>query len=184
MKVPPLRKNGDSSPDICTLCSKWKGLLDKAIDQRGESGEKETVSPNIIETIQSHRRQYAVKGTVLLDGRSNTHKKERSYLFMLERMDQDSMQLSRALRQHNLNRREQEIARLLVRGLGNKEIAHTLGLSLNTVKGYMKFLMGKLSVRSRVEIVSLLLTANLAPKNSFPALPSSPQATSPSLRLT
>src|SRR5512139_441147 len=51
MKVPPLRKNGGSSPDICTLCSKWKGLLDKAIDQRGESGEKETGSPNIIETI-------------------------------------------------------------------------------------------------------------------------------------
>jgi len=181
MKVPPLRKNGGSSPDICSLCSKWKGLLDKAINQRSGSGEKEAVPPNIIDTIQSYRRQYAVKGIVLSDDLSETHKKERSYLFVLERMDQDSMHLSRAVRQLNLNRREQEIVRLLIRGLGNKEIAHTLGLSLNTVKGYMKFLMGKLAVRSRVEIVSILLTENSDSKNSLHPFPSSPQITSPSM---
>ncbi len=184
MKVPPVRKNGGSTPDICNLCAKWKELLDKATSERGGVDGKDAVPSNIIETIQSYRRQYAVKGIVLLDDVSDTHKKERSYLFVLERMDQDSMHLSRAVRQLNLNRREQEIVRLLIRGLGNKEIAHTLGLSLNTVKGYMKFLMGKLSARSRVEIVSILLTENSDSKNSFQPFPPTPQTTSPSLRLT
>ena len=181
MKVPPVRKNRGSSLDICSFCSKWKGLLDKATDQRGGSGEKEAVPPNIVDTIQSYRRQYVVKGIVLLDDLSDTEKKDRSYLFVLERMDQDSMHLSRVVRQLNLNRREQEIVRLLIRGLGNKEIAHALGLSLNTVKGYMKFLMGKLAVRSRVEIVSILLTENSDSKNTFHPSPPSPQITSPSM---
>jgi DNA-binding NarL/FixJ family response regulator len=98
-------------------------------------------------------------------------------------MEQDSMHLSWAARQLNLNRREQEIVRLLVRGLGNKEIAFALGLSLNTIKGYMKLLMGKLNVRSRTEIVSLLLTVGPDLTNSFHQFPPSPQIVSPSLRL-
>ncbi len=177
LKVPPLRKNGDFSPDLCSLCSKWKELLDKATSQRGGSGEKETAPASIIETIQSYRRRYAVKGMVLLSHLSE--KKERSYLFVLERLDQDGMHLSKAVRQLNLNRREQEIVRLLIRGLGNKEIAYTLGLSLNTVKGYMKYLMGKLSVRSRVEIVSMLLTERPDPGHSSHPSPPSSQITSP-----
>ena len=183
MKVPPLRKNGGFPLDICSLCSKWKGELDKAINRRAGSDEKEAVAPISIETLQSYRRQYVVKGIVLLDDLSNTHKKERSYLFVLERMEQDSMHLSWAARQLNLNRREQEIVRLLVRGLGNKEIAFALGLSLTTIKGYMKLLMGKLNVRSRTEIVSLLLTVGPDLTNSFHQFPPSPQIVSPSLRL-
>ena len=184
MKVPPLRKNGGSSLDICSLCSKWKGLLDKAINQRAGSDEKESVAPNSIETIQSYRRQYVVKGVVLLEGFSNAPKKGRSYLFVLERMDQDSLNLSRAARQLNLNRREQEIVRLLVGGLGNKEIAFALGLSLNTIKGYMKLLMGKLKVRSRTEIISILLTGAPDVTKPFHQFPPSPPMTSPSLKLT
>jgi len=184
MKVPPLRKNGGSSLDICSLCSKWKGLLDKAINQRAGSDEKEAAAPSSIETIQSYRRQYVVKGIVLLDDLSNTEKKERSYLFVLERMEQDSMHLSQAARHLNLNRREQEIVRLLVGGLGNKEIAFALGLSLNTIKGYMKLLMGKLKVRSRTEIISILLTGAPDFTKPFHQFPPSPQMTSPSLKLT
>jgi DNA-binding CsgD family transcriptional regulator len=184
LKVPPLRKNGGSSPDIYSLCSKWKGLLAKAIDQRSGSGEEETGDPNFIETIQSYRRQYAVRGIVLSDAISDTQKKERSYLFVMERMDQDSDSLSRAVRQLSLNRREQEIARLLVRGLGNKEIAFALGLSLNTIKGYMKLLMGRLGVRNRVGIISMLLTQDSDSLNSFYPLPQPPQMTSPPLGQT
>jgi hypothetical protein len=39
----------------------------------------------------------------------------------------------------------------------NKEIAHLLGLSLNSVKGYMKLLMRKLGVGSRTGIVASFL---------------------------
>ncbi len=166
-KVSPPQNNGDFFSEILSLCTKWKGLLDKSIQQRSGSGEKESVLPGFIEVIQSYQKQYEVKGIILSDDFSNTQKQERSYLFVLERTDQGSMHLSRAARNLNLNRREQQIVRLLIRGLGNKEIAHTLGLSLNTVKGYMKFLMRKLAVRSRVEIVSVLLTDSEILKTPF-----------------
>lgn len=41
---------------------------------------------------------------------------------------------------------------LLLLGLSNKEIAADLGLSVNTVKTYMKNLAMKLGVKSRLEI--------------------------------
>jgi hypothetical protein len=44
--------------------------------------------------------------------------------------------------------------------------------------------MGKLAVRSRVEIVSILLTESSDSKNSFHPFPPLPQITSSSLRLT
>jgi hypothetical protein len=57
LKVPSLKKNGGSLPDMCSLCSKWKGLLDKAINQRTGSREREDAAPDFIEIIQSYRRQ-------------------------------------------------------------------------------------------------------------------------------
>jgi DNA-binding CsgD family transcriptional regulator len=159
LKVPPLKQNGVSSPDIYGVCSKWKRLLDKAINRGSGSVDKEAADPNFIENFQSYRRQYVVRGIVLSDAPPDTQNK-RSYLFVMERMDQDRSHLARAARQLNLNRREQEIVRLLVGGLGNKEIAFALGLSLNTVKGYMKLLMGKLGVRNRLGIISILLAQN------------------------
>ena len=38
--------------------------------------------------------------------------------------------------------------------LTNKEIAAKLGLSENTVKGYVKEILGKMGVRNRVEAIS------------------------------
>ncbi len=167
-------KNKTSLPDIGRLCSEWKEVLDKSITGMIESGKVEDPTPIFIETIQSYRRRYTVKGIILSDGVSDAQKRDRSYLFLIERMNPDGLNLSQVLRQLNLNRREQEIVRLLIRGLGNKEIAHALGLSLNTVKGYMKLLMGKLAVRSRVEIVSTLLTGKPGSTSPSHSLPQSP----------
>ena len=174
-------KNRVSPSDLGSLCSKWKVLLDRSIRGNG-SGQTADPGPVFIETIQSYRRRYTVKGVILSGGEPDEAKQERPYLFLMDRVDQEGLHLSQVLRQLNLNRREQEIARLLVRGLGNKEIAYALGLSLNTIKGYMKLLMGKLAVRSRVEIVSTLLTKRLdstGPSSSYPLssqAPSTPQS--------
>jgi two-component system nitrate/nitrite response regulator NarL len=55
----------------------------------------------------------------------------------------------------SLSSRETEIARLLTRGLSNKEIARSLGLQEKTVKHYMTQLLQKLQVRNRVEAAML-----------------------------
>jgi len=49
--------------------------------------------------------------------------------------------------------RENQIVRLLLRGLPNKEIAISLKISEKTVKNYMTILMQKLKARNRLEVV-------------------------------
>ena len=51
----------------------------------------------------------------------------------------------------NLSPREEEVLRLVAKGLVNKEIADELGLALETVRGYLKSIYSKLHVRSRTE---------------------------------
>jgi DNA-binding NarL/FixJ family response regulator len=51
----------------------------------------------------------------------------------------------------NLSRREMDVLAYVARGYTNKEIADTLGLSTETVRGYLKTIYSKLHVRSRTE---------------------------------
>src|SRR5258706_9744604 len=49
----------------------------------------------------------------------------------------------------NLSRRESDVLGYVARGYTNKEIAEALGLSAETVRGYLKTIYSKLQVRSR-----------------------------------
>lgn len=51
----------------------------------------------------------------------------------------------------NLTTREDEVLRLVAKGMVNKEIADQLGVSLETVRGHLKNIYMKLHVRSRTE---------------------------------
>jgi len=53
----------------------------------------------------------------------------------------------------NLSPRESDVLGYVARGYGNKEIADALGLSVETVRGYLKTVYGKLHVRSRTEAI-------------------------------
>jgi DNA-binding CsgD family transcriptional regulator len=54
--------------------------------------------------------------------------------------------------------REQEIARLLMRGLSNASIAGRLSISVNTLKTHLKHLMAKTGCRTRTELAYALFT--------------------------
>jgi DNA-binding NarL/FixJ family response regulator len=60
-----------------------------------------------------------------------------------------------------LSQREIEILKLVVDGLSNAEIAEILYLSQNTVKGYLRSLMNKLVVNSRVQAAVVALRNGL-----------------------
>ena len=60
-----------------------------------------------------------------------------------------------------LTAREREVLRLLMDGAANREIAHQLVLSVNTVKKHVLNICGKLNVQSRAQVVAKARTLNL-----------------------
>jgi len=146
---------------ISSLCLKWERLLEKEISKLNKSGENNNSESCVIEFIRSNRRLYAVRGMLLL-GHNSKKEQEKNYLFMLERVCHNKINLAMFFRKWNLSKREQDLVRLLLNYQGNKEIAHNLHLSINTVKGYLKMLMRKLSVTSRTGIIACFLNQELA----------------------
>lgn len=61
-----------------------------------------------------------------------------------------------------LTRREEEILRLVARGLPNKEIADTLSIVEGTVKRHLQNILEKLHLRNRVELATFAVRQGLA----------------------
>jgi len=62
---------------------------------------------------------------------------------------------------HSLSPREMEVLKMLTRGMSNKEIAHTLGISEQTVKNHVASIFRKLDVRDRTQAVVYALKHGL-----------------------
>ena len=67
-----------------------------------------------------------------------------------------------------LTAREQEITRLVARGLANQEIAAELHLSPHTVRDHLKAIFGKVGVGSRGELVAKLFAEHYEPALHLP----------------
>ena len=153
-------KENEPFPEILSLCSKWKNLLNKKSKKMAasdkDSEHEKSSTPIFLEMIKSGRRRYVVRGMVLLGQKSETE--EVNYLFLLDRITPEKINIPFIARQWQLSPREQDIVRLLLEDRSNKEIAHMLALSINTIKAYLKMLMRKLNASSRAGIVSCVLT--------------------------
>src|SRR5882672_4044853 len=64
-------------------------------------------------------------------------------------------QLAQVAGRDTLTSREDEVLRLLARGLCNKSIARELGIAVGTVKTHVKAIMSKLDASSRTEAASI-----------------------------
>ena len=62
-----------------------------------------------------------------------------------------------------LTRREQDVLALLAAGFSNPEIASRLGLTVLTVKGYVKSVMAKLTATTRLQAVAHARNAGIIP---------------------
>jgi DNA-binding CsgD family transcriptional regulator len=143
-------------PYISSLCLKWKDIFEEYRSGKLSSGgQHERKGMWHIAMLASHKRKYLVKAIVLTGNPASLEGKQ--YLFTLERVSSKSVNLPMIFRQYKLSNREREIVQLLLMGHSNKEIARDLHLSENTVKGYMKLLMGKLGVNNRAGIIATLL---------------------------
>ena len=143
-----------SFPELCSLCSKWRILLEKKASQIGDGN----TTVHIIDTLKSARRFYYIKGLILSNNLTPEKVMENRYLFILERINTNNENIPFIVRKFKLNKREQEIFKLLMAERSNKEIAQILSLSPNTIKCYIRILMRKLGVSSRAGIITSLLT--------------------------
>lgn len=153
----PSKEKIDSHRNISSFCMKWRKVLDKRIFEMKKSGKRYKSEIYFINLLRSGRRRYIVKGLILSGQRTSSEIQEIHYLFILDRVKPDTFNIPMIIRAWNLSKREQDLVQLTFSDLSNKEIANHLGLSLNTVKSYMKFLMRKLNVTSRAGIISRLL---------------------------
>ncbi len=150
------QNKGLTLADLPALCNKWKAMLEQesngAKDKAGDPPDS-----FFIDLFMSGLRKYRVKGFRLYDKRGPKERKRGYFMFTLERIHRDSVDLTRIFRESGLSKREQDIVYQLLEAKCNKEIAEALGLSLNTVKMYLKNLMRKINVTSRAGIVSFIL---------------------------
>lgn len=77
-------------------------------------------------------------------------------MLLIERTASKLPPVSRLSDEYHLTHREQETVALLAHGLTNKEIAARLGVSVNTVKAFLRFVMFKVGVSTRTGIVGRL----------------------------
>jgi DNA-binding NarL/FixJ family response regulator len=76
---------------------------------------------------------------------------------LIERIDDGSSPLAARCDDRHLTRREQEVVALLAAGLTTKEISTHMGVSVNTVKAFVRLVMLKLGVTTRAGILGRLL---------------------------
>jgi DNA-binding NarL/FixJ family response regulator len=65
-----------------------------------------------------------------------------------------------------LSERERGVARLILEGLGNKQIAARLSISTKTVNNHVYNLFQKLGINSRFELISRLAARPSSPSHS------------------
>jgi len=152
----PSRKRIKPHLDVLLLYMKWKKTLDKRLKEKAKAEGKDTTHGSFIELFKSGKRQYIVRGVRLYEDESSSEQNTQ-YMFILERIRSDLLNIPKIAREWNLNTREQDVRQLLFSDMSNKEIAHALGLTLNTVKTYIKHVMRKLGVSSRAGIISRIL---------------------------
>ncbi|MGH9793735.1 MAG: LuxR C-terminal-related transcriptional regulator [Candidatus Acidiferrales bacterium] len=76
-----------------------------------------------------------------------------TYLFEQVFRQAEALPSARIREQLGLSRREQQLIPYIARGMTNKEIAHRLGLSEQTVKNHIHKMLQKAGVNDRLEVV-------------------------------
>jgi DNA-binding CsgD family transcriptional regulator len=127
------------------------GKVRSSLIRPNPSGE----SPFVTE-FRSGRRRYLCRAFLV-----DAHDKgpaHASVAVLLERGSSGLIALAQVSHQFNLTGREQEALEYLVQGLSSKEIADRMNISSNTVKTFLRLIMIKMGVSSRMAVVRKIIT--------------------------
>lgn len=128
-------------------------LLIEKVQSIFRSLEARPESPCCTEFV-SGRRHYLCRLFPLSPSYSNGAGPARALL--LER-NRECPDLSALAAKFKLTQREQQVVELLVQGLTSKEIADRMHISPNTVKAFLRLVMGKTGVTTRSGLVAIFL---------------------------
>ena len=116
--------------------------------------EQGTVAPNTLPTARVHT---AAGGWLTLHAsRMRGDPATQPITIVVEPAESHTL-VGIALSAHNLSPREQEVARLVLRGVSTTGISDALHISRHTVQDHLKSVFDKVGVRSRRDLVGLLL---------------------------
>jgi DNA-binding CsgD family transcriptional regulator len=149
----PQKPDRANAPDADALGAKIRARL----------GEQSLRSPSLTE-FTSGRRRYLCRAFFL-----KSHVKGNSVpsvAVLLERSPRATITLSEACVQFQLTRRERETLEFLSVGLDTKEIANCMQISTNTAKVYIRMVMAKMGVSSRLGVLAKILAIKAPTKSS------------------
>lgn len=112
--------------------------------------------PSLITLIPFHKENYCCRG-FFLDDPTVSSKKTPHIMVLIEKVSQHrQVNLKEFKERFLLTERQMDLLKLLLNGSTNKEMADTLCVTEDTIKGHLKHVMRRLGVNTRTEILSML----------------------------
>jgi DNA-binding CsgD family transcriptional regulator len=145
-----VKQNGSPfiPPAVYRLCNSLKRSLKTTDNGR----------MNPVATITVHHSRptiYALRGMFFQDHEQSGNHRVKFFMVIIEKFSQlRGMDLAQAKEIFHLSRRETEVAKLVLRGCSNKDMAERLFVSEYTIKDHLKHIMKKMGVATRAKIMS------------------------------
>jgi DNA-binding CsgD family transcriptional regulator len=102
----------------------------------------------------SGRRRYLCRVFLLDPTDSGANRHQPRVVIVLERGLKQPVDITRLSQEFQLTTRERETVEFLLKGMTSKEIAHQMHISPNTVKSFLKLVMAKVGVTTRIGLIA------------------------------
>ena len=136
--------------EIHQLCNRLKQRL-KTTDNNGRMDS----SVSAVTVRHSPPIIYALRGMFFQDHEQIGNHGAKFFMVIIEKFSHArGMDLSKAKELFHLSSREIEVAKLVLRGYSNKDMAEKLFVSEYTIKDHLKHIMKKMGVATRAKIMS------------------------------
>jgi DNA-binding CsgD family transcriptional regulator len=135
--------------EVYQICTRLKRRLKTTNNGRTDS------SVSAITVRHSPPMVYALRGMFFQDHEKAENHNAKFFMVIIEKFSHArGMDLARAKEVFHLSSREIEVAKLVLRGCSNKDMAEKLFVSEYTIKDHLKHIMKKMGVATRAKIMS------------------------------
>ncbi len=143
----------------------WTSLRKRIVPPPAKQNGSSSANPHDSQIeFTSGRRQYACLSIPLTES-PNRRPAGAAVAIVLERSGAASYAVAQVSERFRLTGREREVVEFLIQGLTNKEIAARMKISPNTVRAFVRMVMGRLGISTRSGIVGVVFRGVHTPPN-------------------